>query len=143
MGLRAHIGPLLLAVGMVGSSGNSVLLVIAEPVNSLDSKHSYSWSMNYNFQQPPAPVLRAPKNGMGTSALVIGVAACTAVVSTSGAEHGAGSGFVLGVLGIIFGCIGISRANAHIATNKASAIAGLVTALAGTLLSVISLGAAA
>jgi uncharacterized membrane protein len=60
-----------------------------------------------------------PRNGMGTAALVLGILAvvfCWAYWV----------GVVLGVLAIIFGGVGVARANAGQATNRSSALAGLI-----------------
>ena len=57
----------------------------------------------------PAP----PRNGMGMAALVLGLCSIAC-------------GWVLGLLAIIFGAIGIARANRGEATNKGQATAGLV-----------------
>lgn len=61
----------------------------------------------------------APSNGMGVTGLVTGlIGACLAWVP--------GIGFILGVLGVVFGGIGWHYANQGRATNKGMAIAGLV-----------------
>lgn len=65
---------------------------------------------------PPQP---APQNGMGVAALVLGILSLLCF------------GFVLGVLAIIFGGIGISRVNAGRATNKGQATWGLVLGIIG------------
>lgn len=91
----------------------------------------------YNPPQPPfpsAPPVNRPRNGMGTSSLVIGVAACTAAFCSPPGEGAWGASVVLGILGLIFGCIGISRAKVGRATNLASAIAGVVTSPAAVVI---------
>lgn len=75
---------------------------------------------------PPPPVqfpqMRPmPRNGLGTASLVLGII---------GLLFG---GCILGPLAIIFGGIGISRANQGQATNKGVAIAGLVLGIVGTI----------
>ncbi|MDQ2882793.1 MAG: DUF4190 domain-containing protein [Actinomycetota bacterium] len=61
----------------------------------------------------------APSNGMGVTGLVTGIiGACLAWVP--------GLGFILGILGIVFGSIGLYYASQGKATNKGMAIAGLV-----------------
>lgn len=45
---------------------------------------------------------------------------------------------LLGILGVVFGSLGIHSANARMATNKASAVAGLVTSIAAPVIAVIS-----
>lgn len=76
-----------------------------------------------------APVA-APKNGMGTAALVLGILAIVFCWTAIG-------GIILGVLAIIFAIIGIRRAGQRIATNKGSAIAGLVTGIVGLIIAII------
>jgi hypothetical protein len=46
-------------------------------------------------------------------------------------------GWVLNILAIIFGGVGISRANQGHATNRGSAVAGLVLGLIGLILGVL------
>lgn len=98
--------------------------------------------MTYGYPQrppqpqfPPAPQTGKPKNGMGTSSLVIGVAACTAAFCSPAGN--AGVAVVLAVLGLVFGCIGISRAKTGVATNTASAIAGVVTSPAAVVIAFV------
>lgn len=86
---------------------------------------------------PPRPPFPQPKNGMGTSALVIGVSACTAAVCSPIGAGGSGAAILAGVIGTVFGCIGISRANEGVASNRASAIAGLVTSGGGPVIALI------
>lgn len=70
----------------------------------------------YPMYAVPVPM---PRNGMGTAALVLGIIAVVLcwipwfVV-------------ILGALAIIFGGVGIARANQAQATNKSSAMAGLI-----------------
>lgn len=89
-------------------------------------------------QFQPAPPIRKPKNGFGTSLLVIGVAACIATVCSPNASPGEGLAMLLGILGVVFGSLGIHSANGRMATNKASAVAGLVTSIAAPVIAVIS-----
>lgn len=60
-----------------------------------------------------------PRNGMGTASLVLGIFSLLIF------------GFILGLLAIIFGSIGIGRANRGEATNKGAAIAGMVLGIIG------------
>lgn len=92
-----------------------------------------------NYLQPHPQMWQAQaKNGMGTSSLVIGVAAVTAALCSPPGAAGLGLAIVLGVLGTVFGCIGISRARSGIATNRASAIAGVVTSPASIVVAMIA-----
>jgi hypothetical protein len=69
---------------------------------------------------------RESRNGLGTAALVCGIIAVVLsfipVLNTFT--------WPLGVLAIVFGAVGWSRANKHIATNKPIAITGLVLGIA-------------
>ncbi|HSO56265.1 MAG TPA: DUF4190 domain-containing protein [Actinomycetes bacterium] len=73
---------------------------------------------------PPAgyPATRR-RNGMGTAALVIGVVALTLVLLLLFSPLGA----FLGLLAILFGILGLMRANRGEADNRGQAVAGLVT----------------
>ena len=60
-----------------------------------------------------------PSNGMGTTGLVTGIiGACLAWAPVLG--------FILGILGVVFGSIGWYHANQGKATNKGMSIAGLI-----------------
>lgn len=67
----------------------------------------------------PYPYGTAPKNGLGTAALVLGIIG----VVLSWTVY---LGVILGALAIIFGGIGLGRAKRGEATNRGSAMAGLV-----------------
>ncbi len=71
-------------------------------------------------QPYPYPVASStPSNGMGITGLVTGIiGACLAWVP--------GLGFILGVLGVVFGGIGWFYANQGRATNKGMAVAGVI-----------------
>ena len=63
--------------------------------------------------------LQRPQNGMGTAALILGIIGLVLF------------GCIFGVLAVIFGSIGISRANAGRANNKGVAVAGLILGIVG------------
>jgi hypothetical protein len=63
------------------------------------------------------------RNGMGTAALVLGVVALVLVLLLIFSPLG---GF-LGLLAVIFGIVGVVRANRREADNRGQAVAGLVT----------------
>jgi hypothetical protein len=63
------------------------------------------------------------RNGMGTAALVLGVLALVLVLLLIFSPLGA----FLGLLAVIFGIVGIVRANRREADNRGQAVAGLVT----------------
>lgn len=66
----------------------------------------------------------APRNGLGTAALVLGIIGV--VLSWI-----PGTGWALNILAIIFGAVGINRAKRGQATNKSSALAGLILGVIG------------
>jgi hypothetical protein len=74
---------------------------------------------------PVVPVIR-PTNGMATASLVLGILGVVLFWFV---------GFVMSILAIVFGGIGISRANAG-APGKGAAIAGLILGIAGLLVPV-------
>jgi hypothetical protein len=63
------------------------------------------------------------RNGMGTAALVLGVVAVVLVLLLLFSPIGA----FLGLLAVLFGILGIIRANRGEADNRGQAVAGLVT----------------
>ena len=75
-----------------------------------------------------APVVAA-RNGFGTAALVLGILAIPGAFTVVG-------GVLLGILAIIFGAIGRSRAKRGLATNGGIALAGLITGAVGLVLAV-------
>lgn len=66
------------------------------------------------------------RNGMGIASLVLGI-----IMVALGALPIV---WIAGVLGIIFGAIGVKRANRGEATNRTMAIWGLVLSIIGTVL---------
>lgn len=90
-------------------------------------------------QGPGYPAAPSRRNGMGTSALVIGVVALTLVLLLLFSPLGA----FLGLLAVLFGILGLLRANRGEADNRGQAVAGLVTGGIALLLGVfftISIG---
>ena len=69
------------------------------------------------------PAARPRRNGMGVTALVLGVVALTLVVLLLFSPLGA----FLGLLAVLFGILGLVRANRGEADNRGQAVAGLVT----------------
>jgi hypothetical protein len=69
------------------------------------------------------PAARPRRNGMGVTALVLGVVALTLVVLLLFSPLGA----FLGLLAVLFGILGLMRANRGEADNRGQAVAGLVT----------------
>ena len=79
------------------------------------------------------------RNGMGTAALVLGVVAVVLVLLLLFSPIGA----FLGLLAVLFGILGLLRANRGEADNRGQAVAGLVTGGIALLLGVfftISIG---
>ena len=76
-------------------------------------------------QYQPGGYQTAPRrrNGMGTAALVLGVLALVLVLLLIFSPLGA----FLGLLAVIFGIVGIVRANRREADNRGQAVTGLVT----------------
>lgn len=79
-----------------------------------------------------------PKNGFGTASLVHGVAAATAALTSPPTGQGITLSLILGILGIVFGCIGIQKAKAGYATNLPSAISGVAISPAAFLISLVA-----
>lgn len=74
----------------------------------------------------------APRNGLGTTALVLGIIAVVTCWTVVG-------GILLGALGLIFGLIGRGRANRNEATNGGVATAGAITGVVGLVLAIVLL----
>ena len=72
----------------------------------------------------------APRNGIGTAALVLGILAVVFCWTFWG-------GVVMGILAIIFGGVGLGRANRGEASNRGSALAGLVLGIVALALLVL------
>lgn len=70
----------------------------------------------------------APRNGLGTAALVLGILALLATVTVIG-------GVLLGILAVVLGAIGRGRAKRGEATNGGSALAGLICGAIAVVLS--------
>ncbi|HEV3398463.1 MAG TPA: DUF4190 domain-containing protein [Actinomycetes bacterium] len=76
-----------------------------------------------SYQAPGYPATRPRRNGMGTTALVLGVVALTLVLLLLFSPLGA----FLGLVAVLFGILGLMRANRGEADNRGQAVAGLVT----------------
>ncbi|MFD8207372.1 DUF4190 domain-containing protein [Streptomyces sp. NPDC059695] len=76
---------------------------------------------------------QSPSNGMGTTAMVLGIIAVAGFCMY-------GLGVILGVLALIFGIIGLKKVGRGEATNRGMAIAGIVLGSIGTLVSAVFLG---
>ncbi|SDQ22426.1 hypothetical protein [Actinopolyspora saharensis] len=83
-------------------------------------------------QQPGEPAA-APKNGMGVTALVLGIVGiCLAWIPIIGFL-----GFILGALAIIFGIIAVVRAHKGTATNMIVSYVGLVIGVIAVIVSIV------
>ncbi|NAZ82839.1 DUF4190 domain-containing protein [Kineococcus sp. R8] len=78
------------------------------------------------YGTPPA----APKNGAGIAALILGILSLLLFWLL-------GLGLLPGLVGIVLGIVGLRRARRGRATNRGTALVGLVTSIVGTVLSLI------
>ena len=74
------------------------------------------------------------RNGLGTTALVLGIVGCVLGVIPFGFTVS----WILGLVGVILGFIGISRSRKGVATNGKVAIAGTVLSLLAMVIAVIA-----
>jgi hypothetical protein len=81
----------------------------------------------------PYPYVQ-PRNGLGTAALVLGIIGAVVFLVPFLA-------WILGVLSLIFGCIGMSRVNRNIATNGGAAVAGIVLGVVSLVLGTVAFAA--
>ncbi|KUL40320.1 DUF4190 domain-containing protein [Streptomyces regalis] len=81
-------------------------------------------------QAPGYAMPLQPSNGMGTTGLVLGIIGVVCSLTFFLWFFGV----VLGILGIIFGAIGRSKAGRGEATNKGAATAGLVCGIVATVI---------
>lgn len=91
--------------------------------------------MAYPPMPPPPPGYQqpvAPKNGMGTAGLVLGI------IGALGALFIPCIGWVLGILAVIFGGIGTSRVNKGEANNKGAAMTGLILGIVAIVLATLA-----
>ncbi len=75
------------------------------------------------YQAGGYPAATGRRNGMGTTALVLGVVALVLVLLLLFAPLGA----FLGLLAVLFGILGLVRVNRGDADNRGQAVTGLVT----------------
>lgn len=90
--------------------------------------------MSQPYPNPPAPVAAPqPKNGLGTSGFVLGlIGLLFSFIPLIGVIA-----WPLVILGIIFSAIGLSRTIKGAATNKGLSIAGLVLSILGLVMCVV------
>ena len=82
--------------------------------------------MSQSMPESPVPGA-APQNGMGTAALVLGILQFFCL------------GTVGSILAIVFGKIGMNRADQGLATNRGAAKAGFILGIVGIALTVVGL----
>ena len=80
----------------------------------------------YGGGWPTSPVA-APRNGLGTAALVLGVLSIPLAFVVIGG--------LLGIVGLVLGVMALRRVARGLATNRGMAIAGIVLSVLGILLS--------
>jgi hypothetical protein len=81
----------------------------------------------------PAWLPPAPRNGLGTAALVVGIVGAVAAVSCFGAVLG----LPLGVLALVFGIVGRRRVRRAEATNGGQALAGIILGAVAVVISIV------
>jgi hypothetical protein len=79
------------------------------------------------------PATAGRRNGMGTTALVLGVLALVLVLLLLFSPLGA----LLGLLAVLFGILGLIRVNRREADNRGQAVAGLVTGALALLFGIL------
>ncbi|MDI3405982.1 DUF4190 domain-containing protein [Streptomyces cavernicola] len=80
---------------------------------------------------PPFPIPhQQPQNGLGVTALVLGIIGAVLFFTVWG-------GVILGVLALIFGLIGLSKARKGMATNKGVALTGTILGGVAIVLSIV------
>lgn len=77
---------------------------------------------------------RVARNGLGVAALVLGIVSILGIATVF-------AGVVLGLLAVVFGAMGRSRARRGEATNGGVALAGIVTGAVGLVVSVLIVAA--
>ena len=84
-----------------------------------------------NYPPPPEP---PAKNGLGTTALVLGILSVVlAFVPILGFVS-----YPLAILGVVFGLVGLRRVSKRAATNRGVSLAGLITSVLGFVLVIVS-----
>jgi Domain of unknown function (DUF4190) len=86
-----------------------------------------------SYQAGGYPTATGRRNGMGTTALVLGVVALVLVLLLLFSPLGA----LLGLLAVLFGILGLIRANRGEADNRGQALAGLITGALALLFGIL------
>ena len=87
---------------------------------------SYTGGSTYGYGEYGAPPVQR-RNGMGTAALICGIVSLVF------------AGPVLGILAVVFGRIGMNRADAGQATNRSQAQWGFILGIVGLVLWVVAI----
>jgi hypothetical protein len=91
-----------------------------------------------DYQPPPtyqAAVQQAPRNGLGTTALILGIiGVLTGIIPFLFWVAG-----ILGIIGLILGLVGLSRGQRGEATNGTMALWGIITSAVAVVLSIVGL----
>lgn len=101
----------------------------SEPMPPPDPAYGAAGSAGDQYARPP-------RNGIGVAALVLGVVAIVASITVVG-------GVILGIIALVLGFIGRSRAKKGEATNGGVALAGIITGAVGVVLSIVLIAAGA
>ena len=80
-------------------------------------------------KQPYGTAVAAPRNGLGTAALVVGILAVLGVITVFG-------GVVLGLVALVLGLVARGRVKRGEATNGGAALAGVILGVVAMLLSI-------
>jgi uncharacterized protein DUF4190 len=84
------------------------------------------YQLPYGYQPPPA----GPKNGLGIAALVVAIFALVSCWTVMG-------GIILGIVAVILGIVGRSRAKSGQANNGGVAMAGVLLGALGIIVSLV------
>lgn len=76
---------------------------------------------------------RAPSNGLGIGALIVGILSLVTVLTFFGSF----AGWLLGIIAVVLGFLGRSKAKKGEADNGGMALAGIITGAIGFVLSVV------
>lgn len=80
---------------------------------------------------PPAPTdAAAPRNGMGTAALVLGIIGLVLACAF-------GVGTIFAIIAIVLGAIGLKNVKKGVASNRGSALAGTILGIAGLVVGTV------
>lgn len=80
---------------------------------------------------PPVPTdAAAPRNGMGTAALVLGIIGLVLACAF-------GLGIIVAVIAIVLGVIGLKNVKKGVASNRGSALAGIILGIAGLVVGAV------